>query len=114
MEKLFLPWAQDQFLHGLHLEGLNPQPRPLKGLPESRRTIFQPGGQVFSCLPHAIERGIVRWPIFPVIFIHRKDVMGVEPSPIELPQSKSPTGAAVAIGERMDGFEPVMQDGRTE
>ena len=88
--------------------------RPAKGFSQSLRTVFQPGRHILSGMAHPRQRGIIPWPIFPVVFIHRKNVMGVKATSIQLPQGKCSTGAAVAVGEGMDSLETIMENGRAE
>jgi len=38
-------------------------------------------------------------------------VVRIESAPVQFPQGKRPARAAVAVGKRVNGLEPVMHDG---
>ncbi len=46
----------------------------------------------------------------PIVLINREDVVGVETPPVELPQSQQASDPAVAVAERMDLLEPIVEN----
>ena len=63
-------------------------------------------------ISRALERRVVRGTVLPVVLVDREDVVGVESAPVQLPKGQSASGPAVAVGERVDGLEPIVDDRR--
>lgn len=85
MQQLFLPWSQHQLVGRFHLQGLNAQPCPFQGLFQPLGTVFQPGCQVVPAITNLLQFCVIPRPIFPVVFIHGKDVVRVETAAVEFP-----------------------------
>jgi hypothetical protein len=93
-------------------ELLNPAPNPLEGEMDCLGGVFQPAGEVAVGPPDCVERLVVAGTILPVHFVHRKDVMCVESSPVQFPQGQGSSRAPISVGEGMDFLESVVDDGR--
>ena len=63
---------------------------------------------------HGFKGGVIAGTVFPIILVHRENVVAVEAAPVEFPQCQSAAGSAVAIGEGVDVLETIVQDCRTE
>src|SRR4051812_40027720 len=72
---------------------------------QTLRAVLQPRGQVSGFAADGIESGVVSRPVFPIEFVHGKNMMRVESAAVKLPERERSTGSPISIGKRMNGLK---------
>jgi len=86
------------------LKFLQAQPHPFQRFPQALRGILQPFGEILTGDSHLGKSGVVGGAVFPVVFIHREKIVGVESTPVKVPESERPTRAPVATCCKVSGL----------
>ena len=66
-------------------------------------------GKIAIVLGHISESLVVTQSISPVVFVYRKNVVGIEATAIEFPKSQCPSGSPVPISKGVNVLESVVQ-----
>lgn len=82
LKQLLMFGTQNQLFGRRCGDCLYSQPGPLQSLLQAFGTILQPTAQVVSFSAYRCQCSVIARPVFPVIFIDGKDVVGVEPAPV--------------------------------
>ena len=72
--------------------------------------IFQPACQVVLFFADEIEIFVIKRSLFPINLIDWKNVVVVKPPAVQFPECQHPSGPAIAVPKRMDGFKTIMNN----
>jgi len=80
---LFLLRAQHDFLRtGFSGQVLDPAPHSFERQVKRLGGVFQPSGKLSSMLVHRVQGLVITWPVFPIDFVNREDMMSIKALPV--------------------------------
>ena len=98
-DPLLLPVQEDRRGSGLDAQGLHAPLRLFKGGHDPFADVFEPVSKILLPLAHALNLGVVAWPVGLEELVQGEDVLGVEPPPVEDPGGEDPGRPAVPVHE---------------
>lgn len=110
-QEFFLLGSKGDFSSLAVLELLHANPDSFESFAESAGAVFQPAGKVIAIGADLGECRVVGRAIFPIVFIDREEVVGVEAPAIEFPEGEGSAGAAIAICKRVNVLKAIVEDG---
>src|SRR5437868_14278285 len=93
---------------------LDSSPHPFQRAAQSLGAVFQPARQIVFFLSDLDESGVVARTIFPIILVDRENVMAIESASVQFPQRQHSPRATIPVRERMNRFEPMVNNSRAQ